>query len=113
MSKLQELQPVAVAVLPTPTVLTTIRTLRATGLTLEVTNQDASQTLDVFIYRRCTDTGPWSLSPLSALFAAIPALGSVCVDMDVWGTVDLQVRGTASGAGLNARLGALSVERRP
>lgn len=113
MSKLLELQPTVQTILPTPTVMATVRCSKATGLTIEVENQDASQTLDVLIYRRCSNDGPWSLSPLSALLQAIPALGSVCVDLDVWGTLDVQLRGIASGAGLTARLAGLIVERGP
>ena len=105
----QILKPVTLSVLPTPTTVLTTDVQAWKQLTLEVTNNDGSQTLDVNIYRRCSDSGPWSLSPFDGL-VGIAAGDSVCVDLDVSGTTAIQLRATASGIGLSARIAGLLVE---
>jgi hypothetical protein len=96
-------------VLPTPTTILTVDVKSWTQLTLEVSNNDGSQTLNVLVYRRCSDTGPWSLSPFDYLQNIAPGT-SACADLDVSGTTAIQLRATASGIGLSARLAGLLVE---
>lgn len=78
--------------------------------TLEVFNTDGSQTLTVAVWRSSTRTGELSESPTTLLYSIQPGK-SKCVDLDVSGTVRLELRGVASGAGLTAEVGG-NVRRR-
>lgn len=107
--KNQAVGPVTRAVLPTPTTITTVRVTQYGLLTVEVTNLDGSQTLTVQIWRRCSQDGDFSLSEYSP-FENIAAGASACADFDVRGCVDVQLRATASGIGLDCRMAGLMVD---
>lgn len=106
------LRGVTQSVLPTPTTILTVRVLDCGLMTVEVKNQDGSQTLDVQVWRRCSLDGDYSLSPYD-YFTGIAAGASACADLDVRGCVDVQLRATASGIGLNCRVAGLLVEAYP
>jgi hypothetical protein len=107
--KSQAIAPSTPSIPPTPFVILTVDVKSWSQLTLEVTNNDGSQTLNVLVYRRCSDSGPWSLSQFDYL-QNIAAGASACADLDVSGTTAIQLRATASGVGLSARLAGLLVE---
>ena len=109
MSKLLLLTEATHDVLPTPTTLLTLGVKQFSQLTLEVENQDGTQTLDVLIWRRASVNGPYSLSPFDLLTGIAPG-ESRCVDIDVTGTVDFQLRAQASGIGLTCRTAGTLVE---
>lgn len=92
-----------VAVAPTETTILSVsrESLRgAKRLTVGVENKDGSQTFAGVVYRRMNGMTAWATSTI-ADFASIAAGASVVADLDVEGTDELEIRGTASGAGLN------------
>jgi len=95
--------------LPTATTILTVDVRAWRQLTLEVKNLDGSQTLDVEIWRRCSDDGDYSLSPFDPFDAILPG-ASACADLDVSGSTHVQLRATASGIGLDCRTAGLLVE---
>lgn len=96
-------------VAPTSTTLLSVNVKPFRQMTLEVENQDGSQTLDVTIWRRCSVDGEFSQSQLDLLSGMAPG-ESRCVDLDVSGTLDLEIRGVASGLGLTCRIAGTLVE---
>lgn len=97
-----------VAVAPTETtILSVVRdSLRgAKRLTVGVENSDAAQTFLGVVYRRMNGMTVWALAPVES-FSSIGPLASVVVDLDVEGTDELEIRGYASGAGLDVRVKA-------
>lgn len=112
MAKYQLLSPVTQSVLPTPTTLTQVRVVQFKQLTVEVTNNDGSQTLSVSILRRCSDGGSFSPTGLLGLDSIGPGQ-TACVDIDVSGCTDVRLQGTASGAGLTARVAGMLLEGWP
>ena len=102
MSKLRLLSEVTQAVLPTATLLLTVHVEDYSLLAMEFKNQDATQTLEVEVRRRCSRTGDYSVAPLLS-YGIIQPGATHAADLDVRGSVDVQFWGTASGAGLNCR----------
>jgi hypothetical protein len=96
-------------VLPTPSTILTLAVLEWSQLTVEITNLDATQTLTVEIWRRCSNTGDFSKSPFDP-FSGISPGDSACADMDVSGSTHIQLRATASGIGLSCRMAGLLTE---
>lgn len=97
-----------VAVAPTQTTLVswTKDQLRgAKRITAYVYNQDAAQVLDGYVQRRATGSTVWATSSIPD-FNSIPAQTAVMADLDVEGSDEVRVVGTASGAGLNASVAA-------
>jgi hypothetical protein len=109
MRKVQQLLLTPAAVGNTSTVMLRTKLPEWGLLTLEVENTDGSQTLSCVINRRLTASSAWSESSLPDL-ADIPAGQARCVDIDCRGTYELEVRGTASGAGLTANVAGILVE---
>ena len=91
-----------VAVAPTGTVLATWRASAInTVVTVQVTNTDAVQTLDCVLRRRVSADFEMAVSTLPDL-RDIPALGTAAVDIETGAAYEVEVLGTASGAGLDA-----------
>lgn len=90
--------PVSVSALPTT--LCVIRTQEHKRATLTVENPAGSgETLDVVVYRKPT---PDSAPAPSEFFGwrSMPE-GPLCNDLDVVGCYELELRATATGAGIN------------
>ena len=97
-----------VAVAPTTTVLMTWTKDQLKGakrVTAYVYNADAAQTFVGIVQRRMTNATAWADSPLPD-FSSIAPLTAVMADLDVEGSDEVRVVGSASGAGLNALCGA-------
>ena len=97
-----------VAVAPTETVILSVGRDNLRGakrITVGVENEDASQTFLGVVYRRMSGMTVWAQAPIEN-FSSIGPASSVVVDLDVEGTDELEVRGYASGAGLNVRVKA-------
>lgn len=97
------LPPVTRDVLPTPTVLTTVRVREQRRLAFEVTNNDGSQTLAVTVQQRLSTTGDFSDTTVPDLLD-IPAGATRSVILDVAGLMDVRLSGVASGGGLTCRV---------
>lgn len=107
---IQQLGLSTIAVAPTATSLLRIRVEQWGLLTVEVENTDPSQELAVTVWRRLTSSSAWSQSTLSDL-AAIGPGESRCVDLDIRGTTEIELRAQASGAGLTANVAGVLVEQ--
>lgn len=96
------------AVAPTLTVLMdATKVWPADGmLSVEVINDDLAQSLDVVLEKSQKSTGPWHQSPYDA-FRGIAAGEARMESIDVRGLTYVRLTGTASGAGLNARVSAI------
>lgn len=96
------------AIAPTQTTLMTWTkdALRgAKRVTAYVYNQDASQTFTGYVQRRMTNATSWATSSIPD-FSSIAAQTAVMTDLDVEGSDEVRIVGTASGAGLNVQCGA-------
>lgn len=99
-----------VAVAPVATTLwgpVVVRNLKGVAVTLA--NDDGAQTLAAFIEVGPSETGPWYQSPWAA-FESLAAGASVSDVAATEGYGYARMRGTASGAGLSARVWAVAVE---
>lgn len=97
-----------VAVAPTATVLMTWTKDQLRGakrVTAYVYNADAVQTFAGLVQRRMTNGTAWATSTISD-FSSVAALTAVMADLDVEGSDEVRLVGTASGAGLNVQCGA-------
>ncbi len=101
-----------VPVAPSPSTMMRLTTEGYDQATLEVFNTDVSQVLTVSVWRSATRDGELSESP-TTLFYAIQPGKSKCVDLDVSGSLRLELRGVASGAGLTAEVGGNLRRRTP
>lgn len=105
-SPLNSLTTVSVAPTETTVLSVTREVLRgAKRLTVGVENADGSQTFSGIVYRRMSGMTAWAASSIGD-FASIGPGSAVVADLDVEGTDELEVRGTASGLGLNVRVKA-------
>jgi hypothetical protein len=93
--------PVAVAVAPTVTTLATFDTSQTQTLTVQVSNDDAVQTLACTVQRRASLLAAFADSTMPDLSSIAP-LGTAAVDIDCGGNAEVRVVGYASGAGLAA-----------
>lgn len=101
-----------VAVAPTATVLLTLDTSATQTLTMQVTNLDALQTLACTVQRKAIGGMDWADTPLIALESIAP-LATAIADLDCGGSLEVRITGIASGAGLDASVGARDKPRRP
>lgn len=104
MRKLLEIASRPASVLPTPTTILRAHTREFDRLTCDVENTDGSQTLTVYVWRRAASGSAYSKSDYDAM-VSIPAGESRCVDLDVGGTLDIELRAQASGIGLSCNVG--------
>jgi hypothetical protein len=110
MRKVQQLpQRTGVSVQPTSTVILNAHVPEWALLTVELLNQDVSQVMDVSVWRRLTSASAWSQTSLPD-FAGMQPGESRCADIDIRGTYEVQLRATASGAGLSATVAGILVE---
>lgn len=84
-----------------PTTLAVIQGGDFRRCTLTVQNPDAAQTLDVVIYRKSTVDSDMAPSEYDG-FRNIEPLTPRCHDLDIEGVYALELRGQASGGGINA-----------
>lgn len=108
--QLQALATVAVA--PTTTTLMPafdLRQFRVQRLSINVINDDGSQTLTTDLQFGPTSTGPWTSS--GAMATTFAAGEGVSASVDVGGYAYARLIGSASGAGLNARVGVNFLKR--
>jgi hypothetical protein len=94
------------AVAPTPTLLASVHVDAWECLAMEFKNLDATQTLDITVKRRCSHTGDYSATAATDFLGILPGV-TACASLEVWGSVDVQFWGVASGAGLNTRSAGL------
>jgi hypothetical protein len=99
-----------VAVAPTQTTLATIDTANTALLTVQVTNTDATQTLDCSIQRQANAAQGYADVKEDGLLGIGP-LEEAVVDVDCTGCVSVRVVGTASGAGLDAQVSANNIPK--
>lgn len=97
-----------VEVAPTTTVLMTWTKDQLKGakrVTAYVYNSDAAQTFVGSVQRRMANATAWATSTLSD-FSSIGPQTAVMADLDVEGSDEVRIVGTASGAGLDVQCGA-------
>lgn len=88
---------------PLPTTLVVVACASFRRATITIENPDATQTLDVQVYRRPTKTASPALSEFEG-FRNIAPGEPRCCDLDVEGAYDLEFRSQASGAGITGIL---------
>jgi hypothetical protein len=92
-----------VPILPTSTVMATVDVRDSRLVAVSVKNLDVGvQTLTVTIGRRCSLADDFSPAQTFEDFTDIPAGAQRTVDFDCGVNLELEVRGIASGLGLNA-----------
>lgn len=96
-------------VLPTETVITTVNVHTFGLLSLQVKNTDETQTLDCVVKSRCTKDDDFAESELTDLQGIQPG-ETRKVDIDVRVTYEIELVGTASGAGLDCTVSGLLLE---
>jgi hypothetical protein len=102
----------AQSVAPTTTTLMAaldLRSYRADRLTINIVNDDLAQTLTLDLQFGPTATGPWTSS--GAMVATLAAGEGVSASVDTAGYAFARIIGTASGAGLSARVGVSHFRR--
>lgn len=93
-------------VLPTETVLITFPTQSWVRLLAEVKNEDPSQTLDVYVWRRSQTGADFSQTTIPDLLSIQPG-ETKSVDLDVTAAYEIELRGQASGIGLTAQVSGI------
>lgn len=96
-----------VAIAPTETVVVALGVTywgTATRVSIQVVNLNGSQLFVGVVYRRKYGMSAWAQAP-NADFESIPAGESRMMDLDSFGTDELEVRGYMSGAGGNVQVG--------